>query len=192
MLNAIAALLLTGVPMSSAKEEGPMTTVYSFTMKDLDGKDVCLADYRGKVLLLVNVASKCGFTGQYAGLESLYRKFKDKGLVVMGFPANNFLWQEPGTDVEIKSFCTLNYGVTFPVFSKISVKGSDCHPLYLYLTSKETNPRFEGAISWNFNKFLIGRSGTIVNRFGSRTKPDDKELVTAVEQALAEAAPASP
>jgi glutathione peroxidase-family protein len=164
--------------------EAAMTNIYDFTMRDIDGKEVSLSVFKGKVLLLVNVASKCGFTGQYAGLEKLYTTCTDRGFVVLGFPANNFLGQEPGAETEIKSFCTLTYGVTFPLFAKISVKGKGMHPLYEYLTGKETNPKFGGAISWNFNKFLIGRDGAIVARFGSLTKPDDKDLVAAVEQAL--------
>ena len=164
--------------------EATMTNIYDFTMRDIDGKEVSLSAFQGKVLLIVNVASKCGFTGQYAGLEKLYTTYTNRGFVVLGFPANDFLGQEPGTEAEIKSFCTLTYGVTFPMFAKISVKGKGMHPLYEYLTAKETNPKFGGAISWNFNKFLIGRDGMIVGRFGSRTKPDDNELVAAVEQAL--------
>ena len=164
--------------------EAAMTNIYDFTMRDIDGKNVSLSAFKGKVLLIVNVASKCGFTGQYEGLEKLYTTYTNRGFVVLGFPANDFLGQEPGTEAEIKSFCTLTYGVTFPMFAKISVKGKDIHPLYAFLTSKETNPNFGGAISWNFNKFLIGRDGAIVGRFGSRTKPDDKELVAAVEKAL--------
>lgn len=164
--------------------EAAMTNVYDFTMRDIDGKEQSLSAYKGQVLLIVNVASKCGFTGQYEGLEKLYSTYTNRGFVVLGFPANDFLWQEPGTEAEIKSFCTLTYGVDFPMFAKISVKGKDIHPLYAFLTSTETNPNFGGAISWNFNKFLIGRNGAIVGRFGSRTKPDDKELVAAVEKAL--------
>ena len=167
-----------------ARGEAAMTNIYDFTMRDIDGKDVSLSAFKGKVLLIVNVASKCGLVGQYEGLEKLYATYKDRGFVVLGFPANDFLGQEPGTEAEIKSFCTLTYGVTFPMFSKISVKGKDIHPLYAFLTSKETNPAFGGAISWNFNKFLIGRDGTVVGRFGSRTKPEDKELVEAVEKAV--------
>ena len=167
-----------------ARGEESMKSVHDFTMTDIDGRSASLADYKGKVLLIVNVASKCGFTKQYAGLETLHRTYADKGLVVLGFPANNFFGQEPGTEAEIKSFCTLTYGVTFPMFAKISVKGKDIHPLYAFLTSKESNPEFGGAISWNFNKFLIGRDGAILARFGSRTDPGDKELVDAVEQAL--------
>lgn len=161
-----------------------MTNIYDFTMQDINGTNVNLSAFRGKVLLVVNVASKCGFTGQYAGLERLYAAHKDRGLVILGFPANDFMGQEPGTDAEIRNFCTLTYGVTFPMFSKIAVKGSGMHPLYAYLTSKDTDPEFGGAISWNFNKFLIGRSGAILGRFGSRTKPEDPELIAAVEQAL--------
>ncbi len=174
-----------GRPTAQSKTEGGMTNIYSFTMRDIDGKDVSLSIFRGKVLLIVNVASKCGFTGQYSGLERLYREYADEGLVVLGFPANDFLGQEPGTDEEIKRFCGLTYGVTFPLFAKISVKGGDIHPLYAFLTSKAGNPRFGGAISWNFNKFLVGRDGTVVARFGSRTKPDDKELTAALKLALA-------
>ncbi|MFO7534452.1 MAG: glutathione peroxidase [Kiritimatiellia bacterium] len=162
-----------------------MTNIHSFTMKNIDGQDVSLSEYKGKVMLVVNVASKCGFTRQYAGLEALYKKYAGQGLVVLGFPANDFLWQEPGSESEIKQFCTLNYGVTFPLFGKISVKGDDQHPLYTYLTAKETNPEFAGGITWNFNKFLIGKDGKILNRFGSKTAPESPELVKAVEEALA-------
>ena len=132
----------------------------------------------------MNVASKCGFTGQYAGLEKLYETYSINGFEVLGFPANNFFRQEPGTDAEIKSFCRLTYGVNFPMFAKISVKGKDINPLYAFLTDKKTNPNHSGGISWNFNKFLIGRDGTILNRFGSRTLPENKKLVAAIEQGL--------
>ncbi|MFQ3620051.1 MAG: glutathione peroxidase [Spirochaetales bacterium] len=159
-------------------------SIYDFTMKDIDGKDVSLRSFEGKVLLIVNVASKCGFTPQYASLEELYRRYKDKGFVVLGFPANNFLGQEPGTNEEIKEFCTLNYGVTFPMFSKISVRGKDIAPLYQFLTDKKTNPKFSGSITWNFNKFLIGRDGTIVERFGSSTDPLNEKVIQAVEKVL--------
>lgn len=172
-----------GIP-GAARGEEPMKRIYDFTMTDIDGKEVSLADFKGQVLLIVNVASKCGFTKQYAGLEKLYQTYSSKGLVVLGFPANNFMGQEPGTETEIKSFCTLNYGVTFPMFAKISVKGKTIHPLYAFLTSKELNPEAGGAISWNFNKFLVGRNGAILAHYGSRTAPEDKELVAAIEQAL--------
>lgn len=177
------ALLALGL-CATAQTEKPMQSIHDFTMNDIDGNGVSLSAYKGKVLLVVNVASKCGFTGQYAGLEKLYQTYQDRGLVVLGFPANNFMGQEPGTEAEIKSFCTLTYGVTFPMFSKISVKGKSIHPLYAFLTDKKLHPETGGAISWNFNKFLIGRDGSIFGRFGSRTEPDDKELVAAIEKAL--------
>lgn len=166
------------------KEDIKMKSIYDFTVKDIDGKDVKLENYKGKVVLIVNVASKCGFTPQYEGLQKIYTKYKDQGFVILGFPANNFMGQEPGTNEEIKQFCSLNYNVTFPMFSKISVKGKDIAPLYQYLTEKETNPEFSGKISWNFNKFLIDREGKIVARFGSRAKPESQEVIAAIEKAL--------
>jgi glutathione peroxidase len=159
-------------------------SVLDFTMKSIDGDDVKLDSYSGKVLLLVNVASKCGYTSQYRGLESVYKKYKEQGLVIMGFPANNFFWQEPGSDQEIKTFCTTKYNVTFPMFAKISVKGDKIHPLYKFLTSKQTNPEFGGSISWNFNKFIIDRAGKVVARFSSKDEPDSEKVVQAIEQAL--------
>jgi glutathione peroxidase len=159
-------------------------SIYDFTLNDIDGKPVALSQYRGQVLMLVNVASKCGFTPQYEGLQKLYDTYKDQGFVILGFPANNFLGQEPGTDFEIKSFCSLQYGVTFPVFAKISVKGKDKHPLYQFLTDKKTNPDFSGEINWNFSKFLIGRDGKILDRFAPITKPDSKSVIKAIETAV--------
>ena len=160
--------------------------LYDFTMNRISGEAVELSEFKGKVLLIVNTASKCGFTGQYEGLQKLYDEFKDSGFVVLGFPANNFLKQEPGSNAEIQAFCKINYGVTFPMFEKISVKGSDQHPLYKYLTSKKIHPEYGGKISWNFNKFLISRDGNVIGRFGSRTKPQDAKVVAAVEKALAD------
>ena len=165
-----------------------MPSIYDFTLKDIDGRDRSLAEFKGQVLLLVNVASKCGFTKQYAGLEKLYQAYKDRGFVVLGFPANNFMGQEPGTEAEIKSFCSLNYGVTFPMFSKISVKGKTIHPLYAYLTDEELHPGSGGAVGWNFNKFLVGRDGKVLAHYGSRTAPEYPELAAAIEAAL-QAAP---
>lgn len=165
-------------------EDAMPTSVHDFVMKSIDGKDIPLSTYRGKVLLIVNVASRCGFTPQYEGLQKLYETYRDRGLVVLGFPANNFMGQEPGTDAEIKSFCSLKYNVTFPMFSKISVKGRDIHPLYKFLTDKAANPEFAGGITWNFNKFLADRSGKIVARFGTRDKPESPEVVEAVKKAL--------
>ena len=149
------------------------TNLYSFTMKTIDGQDKPLSEYKGKTLLIVNTASKCGFTPQYEGFQKLYEQYKDRGFEVLGFPANNFMWQEPGTDAQIKEFCSLKYRVTFPVFSKISVKGKDIHPLYKYLT---TESGFNGGIAWNFNKFLINRDGKVAARFGSKTDPLSPEL----------------
>jgi glutathione peroxidase len=159
-------------------------SIYDFVMKDIDGGEVKLEQYRGKVLMIVNVASKCGFTPQYAGLQKLYLTYKDQNFLILGFPANNFLSQEPGTNEEIKNFCTTTYNVTFPMFAKISVKGGDKHPFYRFLTEEATNPGYAGEISWNFNKFLIDRSGKIIARFGSKVKPEDEQLVTTIEKAL--------
>jgi glutathione peroxidase len=158
--------------------------VLDFTVKDIDGKDVNLADYKGKAVLIVNVASKCGFTPQYTGLEKLYETYKDKGFVIIGFPANNFKSQEPGSDAQIKEFCTNKYNVTFPIMSKISVKGDDKAPIYHYVTEPATAGEFAGEITWNFNKFLVDRHGNLMARFASPTKPEDPQLVAAVEKAL--------
>ena len=155
--------------------------VHAFTVKTIDGKDQSLADYRGKALLIVNTASRCGFTPQYKPLQALYEKYHARGFEILGFPANDFMGQEPGTDAEIKSFCELKYQVTFPMFSKISVKGKKTHPLYQYLTAV---PGFSGAISWNFNKFLIDPTGKVVGRFGSKTDPLDPALAAELEKLL--------
>jgi glutathione peroxidase-family protein len=136
-----------------------MKTIYEVIARDIDGQDRSLSEFAGKVLLIVNVASKCGFTPQYKNLQALYTRFKDRGFEILGFPANDFMRQEPGTEAEIKNFFSLTEGVTFPMFSKISVKGKSIHPLYAFLTDKETNPQFSGKISWNFNKFLLDRKG---------------------------------
>jgi len=154
-------------------------TIYDFTMKSIDGAPTPLSQYKGKVVLVVNVASKCGYTPQYEGLESMYKKYRDKGLVVLGFPANNFMAQEPGTEAEIKQFCTRKYNVDFPMFSKSDVKGDGETPLYHYLTAEKG-----GEIKWNFTKFLIGRDGTILARFEPNVKPDSPEVTSAIETAL--------
>jgi len=159
-------------------------SIYDFTMRSIDGQQVSLGAYKGKVVLVVNVASKCGFTPQYAGLEALYEKYKDKGFVIVGVPANNFMQQEPGTDEEIKKFCTNKYNVSFPMMSKVSVLGDDKTPLYVYLTGKDTDPQFAGDIKWNFTKFLFDRSGKPVARFEPAVKPDSPEVQSAVETAL--------
>ncbi len=160
------------------------TSVLDNVVKDIDEKDHDLAQYKGKVVLIVNVASKCGFTKQYAGLEKLYEKYKDKGLVVIGFPANDFGKQEPGSNAEIKEFCTSKFEVSFPMMAKISVKGEDKHAVYKFLTEKETAGDFAGEIKWNFNKFLIGRDGKIVSRYDSKVAPESEQLTEAIEAAL--------
>lgn len=157
-------------------------SVYDFTLEMIDGKLTPLSVYKGQVLLIVNTASKCGFTKQYAELQLLYEKYKERGLVVLGFPANNFGGQEPGTNEEILQFCTTRFNVTFPMFGKISVKGADIHPLYAWLTSHPNG----APVAWNFNKFLIGRDGNLVAHFGSRTAPESAELIAAVEKALSQ------
>jgi len=158
-------------------------SLYDIPLKDIDGKDTSLKPYQGKVLLIVNVASKCGFTPQYTALEALYQKYKDQGLVVLGFPCNQFGGQEPGTDTEIKQFCTSKYNVTFPMFDKIEVNGTGRNPLYEQLAGKSSP--FPGNIGWNFTKFLISRDGKILKRFNSPVKPDAPEVAKAIEAALA-------
>ena len=143
-----------------------------------------LANFQGKVMLIVNVASKCGFTPQYEGLEAVYEKYKDQGFVIVGFPANNFMAQEPGTNEEIKTFCSTKYNVKFPLYSKISVKGDDKAPLYQFLTDQAANPRTGGEIKWNFTKFLVDRNGKVVARFESPVKPESPEVTSAIEKAL--------
>ncbi len=167
--------------MPSASET---PAVLDFVMKDIDGKDKNLADFKGKVVMFVNVASRCGNTKQYAPLEKLYQTYKDRGLVIVGFPANQFGGQEPGSDEEIKAFCTGKYNVTFPIMSKIVVKGEGIHPLYKFLTEKETDGEFAGEIEWNFAKFLIDRSGKVFARFDPKQSPDTPQVVRAIEAAL--------
>jgi glutathione peroxidase len=161
-----------------------MTKIHELTAKDIEGKERPLSEFAGKVLLIVNVASKCGFTPQYKNLQRLYERYKGRGFEILAFPANDFGRQEPGTDEEIKAFCSTTYGVTFPMFSKITVKGKEIHPLYELLTSKESNPRFAGAIKWNFTKFLVNRKGEIVDRFDSKDDPLGDKVPKIVEQVL--------
>jgi glutathione peroxidase len=165
----------------------PAAPALNFQVHDIDGKTVDLAKaHQGKVLLIVNTASQCGYTPQYKGLESAYNKYKAKGFEVLAFPANEFGAQEPGSNGEIKAFCTSNYNVTFPLYSKIVVKGPGIHPLYQYLTSPATDPKFAGDITWNFNKFLIDRSGKVIARFDSGDAPESPKVTKAIEGALAE------
>ena len=160
------------------------SSIHEFTLNSIDGQPAPLAQFQGQVALIVNVASRCGFTPQYAGLEALYNKYKDKGFVVLGFPANNFLWQEPGTNEAIQAFCSTKYHVTFPMFAKVSVKGADKTPLYQFLTDKKANPSTGGEIRWNFTKFLADRDGKVIARFGSKAAPESRELIDAIETAL--------
>ena len=155
------------------------SSIHEFNLNSIDGKPAPLSAYKGKVVLVVNVASRCGYTPQYNGLEALYKKYKDQGLVIAGFPANNFGSQEPGTNEEIKTFCSSKYNVTFPMYSKISVAGSDKAPLYEYLTGTGG-----GEVKWNFTKFLVGADGKVIQRFESGVTPESAELVSAVEKAL--------
>src|SRR6202163_2851781 len=180
MLRILTLLSLVAAVMFAA------SSVYDFTLNSIDGKAVPLADFKGKVVLLVNVASKCGYTPQYTGLEKLYEQYKDRGFVIVGVPANNFGSQEPGTNEEIKTFCSRNYNVTFPMMSKVSVKGTDTTPLYQYLTDTSANPKTGGEIKWNFTKFLVDKKGNVTARFESAVTPDAADLVKAIEQALAQ------
>jgi glutathione peroxidase len=178
MKKLIGALCLMSATLFGA------SSVYEFTMNSIDGQPMPLAKFEGKVMLIVNVASKCGFTPQYEGLEAVYEKYKDQGLVIVGFPANNFMAQEPGTNEEIKTFCSTKYNVKFPLYSKISVKGDDKAPLYQFLTDTSANPKTGGEIKWNFTKFLVDRNGKVIARFESPVKPDSPEVTAAIEKAL--------
>lgn len=191
--SAATALMLVGcvaAPEAAQSDETKgnapkeKTVVLNYTMKNLAGQDVDLSKYKGKVVLFVNVASRCGNTPQYEGLQKLHEKYKDQGLAILGFPANNFGAQEPGSDGEIATFCKKNYGVTFDMFSKISVKGDDISPLYKQLTSGAGDPALAGDVDWNFAKFLVGKDGKLVTRFKARVKPDDPALVSALEAEL--------
>lgn len=185
---AVLTLALVGgidMPTAVAAEKDKPAGVLDFEMKSLTGKPIELKQYQGKVVLIVNVASQCGLTPQYEQLQKLYDKYSGKGLAVLGFPANEFGKQEPGTDGEIAQFCQKNYGVTFDMFSKVVVKGDGQCPLYQFLTSKETNPKFPGDIQWNFEKFLVNRQGEVIQRFAPPVRPDAPEVVSAIEAALA-------
>ncbi len=177
----IATLALSAIAQD--KKEKPMSPFYTFTMKTLDGKQKPLAEYKGKVVMVVNTASFCGYTPQYKDLEAIYKQYKDKGFVILGFPANDFGKQEPGSDKDIATFCERNYGVSFDMFSKISVKGDDIHPLYKYLTA-ETD--FKGEIGWNFTKFLVDKNGNVVAKYTSKIKPTEKEVTSKIEDLLAQ------
>jgi glutathione peroxidase-family protein len=183
LLFALPLYLTTSLGSQPNGEAGSMTSkLFSFTVKTIDGKERSLSEYKGKVVLIVNVASECGYTPQYKDLQEIYLKYKDKGFVILGFPSNNFGQQEPGTDPEIKQFCETKYNVTFDLFSKIEVKGNDQAPLYKYLTTECEVPH---EITWNFNKFLVDRSGKVVDYFPSKVKPTDAALTNKIEELLA-------
>lgn len=169
-IRLLILLLFTGM-VSNAQGEQKMQSIYDIAVKGIDGEEFQLEKYHGKVLLIVNVASKCGFTSQYDGLEALWNTYKDQGLVILGFPCNQFGGQEPGTEDEIKNFCRLNYGVSFPMFAKIEVNGPNAHPLYTYLKNAKPGVMGSEAIKWNFTKFLVNREGEVVKRYGSAKKP---------------------
>ncbi|MEY4166446.1 MAG: glutathione peroxidase [Blastocatellia bacterium] len=189
MIALVAIIGLCGLLMTSARTAQPAalpagSSIYEIPVRDIKGKALRLEQYKGKVMLIVNVASRCGYTPQYNGLQQLYDRYQSRGLVVLGFPANNFGGQEPGTDAEIAQFCSMKYSVSFPMFAKLSADGQDIHPLYQFLTNRQTNPRFSGPITWNFNKFLIDRAGQPIARFDSSDRPDSEKVVQAVENAL--------
>ena len=174
----ILSFLFTGIALSYAQNP---KSLYDISMPANDGTNVSMGDYKGKVMLIVNTASRCGFTSQYKGLEDLYQNYKDQGFVILAFPANDFMGQEPGSNEEIKNFCQLKYKTTFPLFAKSTVVGKDKNPLYKYLTEESA---FKGEISWNFNKFLIDRKGQVVGRYESSVKPDDSKLLADISNAL--------
>lgn len=184
LLASLSIALLLAGPSRSEEEA---KCVLDFTVADIEGNEVDLSQYEGDVLLIVNTASYCGYTPQYEGLEDLYRTYADKGFTVLAFPANEFGAQEPGTNAEIRTFCKSNYDVTFPLFSKIVVKGSGIHPLYAFLTDPEAHPQVGGPIRWNFTKFLVDRKGNVVARFEPGDAPKSDKVVDAVEKALAPA-----
>ena len=174
MVKAIFSLLLL-ISLNTFAKDIQMKSIYDIKVKTINGEETTLEPYKGKVMLIVNVASKCGYTPQYDGLEALYKKYKDEGLVVLGFPCNQFGSQEPGSEAEIQNFCRVNFGVTFPMFSKINVNGEETHPLYRYLKSEQPGILGTEAIKWNFTKFLVDKEGNVVERFGSSTKPVELE-----------------
>jgi glutathione peroxidase len=172
----LLTLLIAQIAMAETK-------LYDIPLKDIDGRDTSLKTYAGKVLLIVNVASQCGLTPQYTALEAVYEKYKKQGLVVLGFPCNDFAGQEPGSNEQIKTFCSQNFKITFPLFDKLHVKGPEQHPLYVALAGKGSP--FPGDVAWNFGKFLVSKDGKLLKRFEPKVKPDDKEVIEAIEAALA-------
>jgi glutathione peroxidase len=183
MMRLLVAATVLGVCAMSQAEEKKVPAALNFKMKDIDGKEIDLAKYHGKVVMFVNVASECGLTEQYEALQAVYDKYSKDGLVIVGVPANEFGMQEPGTDAQIKAFCTKKYKVTFPMLSKVVVKGKGIAPLYDHLTTK-TDRKFQGEITWNFAKFVVGRDGEVVARFAPDVKPDDPKVIEVIEAQL--------
>lgn len=182
MKTIIVIITLLFIAMPGITQNMENKNFHDFTVKNIDGKEFKLADLAGKKVLVVNTASKCGFTSQYEGLQEIYEKYGSENFTVIGFPANNFKNQEPGSNEEIKQFCSKNYGVTFPMMEKISVKGEDQHPLYQWLTQKKYNDKMDSKVKWNFQKYLIDEEGQLVDVFYSRTKPSDQKIVNWIEQ----------
>src|SRR5437667_4396978 len=181
---ALMVTLAAALAVAQTKSERKVPDILSFTMNNINGQPVNLSTYQGKVVLIVNTASECGFTYQYEGRENLHKKYASRGLSILGFPSNDFGQQEPGTNAEIQQFCKANYGVQFGIFSKVQVLGRGKVPLYEYLTSRSTNPKFAGEIKWNFEKFLIARDGQILGRFPSEVEPESPQMMSAIEAAL--------
>jgi glutathione peroxidase len=183
----MAGLLVLAPAAARADSKGDtkVGSVLDHKMKDIDGKEVDLSQYKGKVVMIVNVASKCGLTPQYAGLEKVYEQYKDKGFVIIGVPANEFRGQEPGSNAEIKKFCTGKYNVSFPMMSKVVVKGDGIDPLYDQLTKHEKDPKYNGEITWNFEKFIVGRNGEVAARFKPTVKPESPDVIKSIESELA-------
>lgn len=186
VLSSAALLFLAQAVPAGESDKKPNSSL-DFQVQDIDGKPVDLTKYKGEVVLIVNTASQCGLTPQYKGLEAIYEKYKKQGFEVLAFPANNFGKQEPGTNSEIKTFCSSKYNVSFPLFSKIEVKGEGIHPLYQFLTGKESNGKYAGIIKWNFTKFLVNRKGEVIARFEPEVTPESNNVIKAIETALAEA-----
>lgn len=176
--------ILVSILLASFLMLAPSKTIYNYSATTIDGEEISMKSFEGKVLLIVNTASKCGYTPQYKSLESLYKKYHSQGFEIIGFPANNFMKQEPGSNEEIKSFCEKNYGVSFPMMSKISVKGKDIHPLYSFLTSKEQNGVIDGSVKWNFQKYLINQKGEVIAKFSPGDDPMGEDITKAIESLL--------
>ncbi len=181
-MNSIKTQILIGILALMPFFSVAQSSFYDYTVTDIDGNEFSFEQLKGKKVMVVNVASKCGFTPQYEQLEAIYSKYRDDNFVIIGFPANNFMRQEPGTDEEIKSFCTLNYGVTFPLMSKVSVKGKDKSPIYEWLTEKEMNGKEDSSVKWNFQKYLVSSDGQLEKVLSPSTKPDDQEIIDWIEK----------